>query len=115
MNKPADVIILSSHTHHLGTDFHISRFDGTNVGEELFVNTDWQTPKLLTFNPAVHVDAGQGFEYRCNYNNPTDQAVHYGLTANDEMCNMVLVFTPGDTSIQCNVTDTSEGPPPPAM
>jgi hypothetical protein len=111
LNKPADVLILSSHTHKLGTDFHISLWDGTTVGDELFVNTDWATPKLATYNPAIHVDAGAGFEFRCNYFNPSDQTIHYGLTADDEMCNMVLVFTPGDTSITCTTTQTNNGTP----
>jgi hypothetical protein len=108
LNKPADVIILSSHTHKLGTDFHISRWDGKTVGDEVFVNTDWATPKLETLNPGLHLEAGEGFEFRCNYDNPSDQAVHYGLTSNDEMCNMVMVFTPGDQDIACTTTETSQ-------
>jgi hypothetical protein len=107
MNQAADVLILSSHTHKLGTDFHILRWDGTNVGDELFVNTDWQTPKLAQLNPAIHVEAGEGFEFDCNYYNPSDQTVTYGLTSNDEMCNMVMVFTPGDETIQCMTTQSS--------
>jgi hypothetical protein len=55
------------------------------------------------------VPAGQGFELHCHYQNPTDKLVNWGFKASDEMCQMALVYTPGNPSIECKTIATSDG------
>jgi hypothetical protein len=59
----------------------------------------------------MHLPAGQGFELRCHYQNTTDRHVTYGLTSDDEMCNLTLVFMPMDPSVKCKQIYQSEGGP----
>lgn len=110
MNRDVDVLFMSSHTHELGRRVQIRRFDGTTVSEpHLYENTDWHAPALLQFDTPLHVAAGTGFEFRCEFDNPRDETVRWGFRAIDEMCQMALVFTPGDMSAECEVVETSDG------
>ncbi|MCA9679843.1 MAG: hypothetical protein KC464_32725, partial [Myxococcales bacterium] len=110
MSDDVDVLFLSSHTHALGVNFEIRAFDGTDVGELLYSNSDWATPSLLSFDEQpLHVPAGQGFEFSCHFDNLTDQTVHWGFSAAEEMCQIAYVFTPGFADHKCNVVETSDG------
>ncbi len=109
MNEDVEVIFLASHTHKLGKRFTIAPFDGSSTGDLIFDNDDWHDPKITQFDPPLVVPAGQGFEYACTWANTTDAEINYGLTADDEMCNMTLVFTPFSTSARCEVVETSDG------
>lgn len=109
MNTDVEVHFLASHTHSHGTHFTIAPFDGTTSGSVLYENTDWHDPKITQFDPPIVVPAGQGFEFGCTYDNTTDADIHYGFSADDEMCNMTLVFTPGDPTAACEVVATSDG------
>jgi hypothetical protein len=109
VDQDIDVLFISSHTHKLGHDVTVFRFDGQNTGDQVFQNTDWQAPKLLEYTPTMHVAAGTGFEFRCHYINDSDTEVHWGFTAQDEMCNFVLVWTPGTTATSCKAVQTSDG------
>ncbi|UJR86221.1 hypothetical protein [Sandaracinus amylolyticus] len=110
MNRDVDVIFLSSHTHELGQRVEIRTFDGTNVAEEpVYVNTDWHAPLLLQLETPLHVAAGSGFEFRCEYSNPNAEMVNWGFRAADEMCQMAMVFTPQDLTADCEVVETSDG------
>ena len=109
MNEDVEIQFLASHTHALGVEFTVAPFDGTETGEIFFRNDDWHDPKITQYEPALVVPAGQGFEYTCTWTNPSDLPVTYGLTSEDEMCNLALVFTPFSTSAQCEVVETSDG------
>jgi hypothetical protein len=115
MSRDVDVIFLSSHTHELATSVEVRRFDGTAAEEApLYTNRDWHAPALMSFETPLHVPAGQGFEFRCHYDNPRSEPASWGFRAIDEMCQIALVFTPGDFSASCDVVETSDGVLPPA-
>ena len=109
MDHDIDLVLVSTHTHALGVDTHIKLFDGTTVGDDVYVNTSWQAPPLEQFTPARHIAAGTGFEIDCHYFNDTDAEVDWGYLAKDEMCNLVLVWTPADAGATCKVVATSDG------
>lgn len=109
MNEDVDVLFLASHMHELGARFTIAPFDGVTTGEVFFDNDDWHDPKITQYDPPLVVPAGQGFEWSCTWRNDRDQDVGYGLTAQDEMCNMAIVFTPFSTTAACEVVETSDG------
>jgi hypothetical protein len=109
MDHDVDLLLVTTHTHKLGRDAHIKLFDGTTVGDEIYVNTMWQAPPLKQFAPSLHIPAGTGFEFDCHYFNDTAAEVDWGYLASDEMCNLVLVWTPGDANATCKVVATSDG------
>lgn len=109
MDHDIDLVLVTTHTHALGRDTHIKLFDGTNVGDEIYVNHDWQAPPLKQFTPTRHIAAGTGFEIDCHYVNDSDHEVDWGYFAKDEMCNLVLVWTPAEAGATCKVVATSDG------
>jgi len=109
MNRDVDVHFLASHTHQLGVEFTVAPFDGTETGEIFYRNNDWHDPKIVQYDPPMHLPEGTGFEYACTWNNPSSEPVSYGLTALDEMCNLALVHTPEIMSARCEVVETSDG------
>jgi hypothetical protein len=110
MTDDIDLLVLSTHTHALGMTTEVFKWDGAAVGEKLYTNTDWHAPQLmdLTISP-LHVRAGEGFEFHCHYQNPTDHDVVWGFKSTDEMCQMALVYTPGNPSIDCTQVASSDG------
>lgn len=109
MNEDVDVIFLSSHTHQLGREVRVRRFDGTTTGEEVYVNTDWHAPQLQDYNPPLRVNKGEGFEFSCLFDNSTMEEVTWGFASTDEMCQIGIVHTPGSTTAACEVVETSDG------
>jgi hypothetical protein len=109
MSADVQLLYMSSHTHALGKLFSVKQFDGTNTGDTIYTNTDWHAPKLLTFDPPMTIAKGTGFEFNCHFSNPNPVAVHWGETSHDEMCQMIIAFTPGDQSIECKVVAASDG------
>jgi hypothetical protein len=104
-----DVLLMSSHTHQLGREVRISTWDGKNVGDQVYSNTDWQSPNIFQLHEPLHVKQGEGFQFECHYRNDGDAEVHWGTTSTDEMCNMVTVFTPGESMSKCVLAETSDG------
>ena len=109
MNRDVEVLFLASHTHALGIEFTVRRFDGTTSGDIFYANDDWHDPRIIQYEEPLVVPAGQGFEYACTWLNDTDADVAYGLESTDEMCNLAIVHTPFDTSARCDVVETSDG------
>jgi hypothetical protein len=110
MTRDIDLLFLTTHTHQLASKTTVARFDGENTGEMMVENLDWSTPKLQDYTRApIHIPQGQGFEFACHYNNPSSSSVHWGLNATDEMCQVTFGFTPGDSSIECKIVQTSDG------
>jgi hypothetical protein len=108
-NEDVEVLFLASHQHGMGTRFTIAPFDGETTGDILFDNPDWENPMITQYETPIAVPAGQGFEWTCHWDNPTDKTVTYGATSEDEMCNMSVVFTPFSMSAECTVVETSDG------
>ena len=109
MNEDVEVVFLASHTHELGVEFTIASYDGDAVGDTFYVNTDWEDPLIVQYDPPLTVKAGEGFEYTCTFNNWRDVDVAYGLTSKDEMCNMTIVHMPQSMTARCAVVETSDG------
>ncbi len=109
MNEDVDVHFLASHSHAGSSAFTIARFDGVTSEAPFYANDDWHDPRITQYDPPLAVPAGQGFEFACTYDNPTDAEVTYGFAATDQMCNMTLVFTPGSTTAECTIVESSDG------
>jgi hypothetical protein len=104
MNADVDVLFLSSHTHALAEKTVVRTFDGTTAGEIVYTNTDWHAPPLQDHTAApLRVPAGSGFEFECHYKNRGSSDVRWGFNASDEMCQIALVYTPGETTRKCEI------------
>jgi hypothetical protein len=104
MNADVDVLFLSSHTHALAEKTVIRTFDGTAAGDIIYTNTDWHAPPLEDFTAApIRVPAGSGFEFECHYKNSGSMPVKWGFSAAEEMCQIALVYTPGETTRACEI------------
>lgn len=109
MNEDVDVLFLASHMHGRGVEFTVAPFDGTTTGEIFYSNNDWHDPLITQYETPISLKAGEGFEYACTWRNDDDHAVEYGLSSDDEMCNLALVFTPFSMSALCEVVESSDG------
>lgn len=91
-----EVFVLASHFHRNGQLFEIFELDdnGDPVDEPVYSSDDWESPLLALFDEPLFIRAGGGFEYRCHYENRSDDHVSYGLTSDEEMCMMVGVYYP---------------------
>jgi hypothetical protein len=110
MNEDIDVLFITSHTHQLARKTTIHTFDGKSTGPQIFENTEWQSPNLLSFtDKPLHVAKGQGFEFACMFQNTGDAEVKWGFKSTDEMCQIAVVFTPSTSTAECTVVETSDG------
>lgn len=81
---------VTTHQHHLGTRMQVwfATWGPGDLGMKVADSSSWSDPKLNMLEPAISfdVDAHTGFAYQCDWQNPTDQMVTFGESANDEMC-----------------------------
>jgi hypothetical protein len=113
-----DDLMVSSlvrHTHQQGRDFSVSYSGGARDGEHIWTSHDWKEEPGYDFTPASLVKAGEGLQFECDFDNPNDTELRYGIKGTDEMCILAGWFWPaGDTRElppqDCGITWTdSEG------
>jgi hypothetical protein len=82
-----DVVVykLVRHTHRWGTEFPIRFRGGPKDGELVWTSKDYEDVDHMLPEPVL-MKAGTGFEFTCNYNNTTPDALTFGVKATDEMC-----------------------------
>ncbi len=83
-----DVVVygLSRHTHRWGKDFEAWYVGGERDGQHLFTSRDWETDIGFAPDPPLTVRAGEGFRFRCDFDNTTDAPLKWGDKATEEMC-----------------------------
>ena len=83
-----DVVVfgLSRHTHRWGTDFEAWLVGGARDGERLFMSSDWETNTGYAPDPPLVMRNGEGFRFRCDFDNTTDAPLYWGDKATEEMC-----------------------------
>jgi hypothetical protein len=96
-----NLVQLSTHQHHRGTGMSIRHLDaaGGDMGE-LVTSADWEHPDVRAFPEVMHLSAGEGLRFTCDWTNPDDHAVHFGVTTEDEMCFVTGYFYPDDESVR---------------
>jgi hypothetical protein len=85
MTSPVSIITLTSHTHKLGEKFIIRIAGGPRDGEVVYTNLDWHHPPIVTYDPPIVLQPGEGLTSVITYNNTTTSTVRFGLTSDDEM------------------------------
>jgi hypothetical protein len=91
------VFLLTSHMHHFGSQFDIDLYTEGQAGSTpLYSSTDWEHPVIDEVAPApIDLVDGQGFAWRCHYNNDRATDLYGGDSAIDnEMCIMAAFYWP---------------------
>ncbi len=85
---------LTSHTHRLGVLATIERVADMNApaATPIHESRDWAEPPLTFFDPPLAFDGSDGLRLTCQYQNDTDEAVRFGVEAQDEMCFMWIYY-----------------------
>jgi hypothetical protein len=88
---------LVRHTHNHGLDFSVWYSGGPDDGEHIWTSDDWKHDTLHDFAEPVTVKAGEGFRFQCNFANPNDAPLRYGIKGTDEMCILAgFMWSAGD-------------------
>jgi hypothetical protein len=87
-NFSQDVMLhkLTRHTHQWGTDFSVWFAGGDRDGQLVWSSPNYETDLDYIFAEPILVKAGDGFTFRCTFENDTDQTLTFGTKATDEMC-----------------------------
>lgn len=95
-----NIVQLSTHQHHRGTHTAVHEVDATGADlGELFAADSWDHPGERWFDRAHRLPAGHGLRFTCDWMNPDDKEVHFGVHTDDEMCFATGYFYPDDESV----------------
>jgi hypothetical protein len=83
-----NVAMVSSHQHQHGTSVVVHPVVGGVEQDPIYENHRWSEPHLRWLDPPVRLRQGDRLRVRCEWLNTTDHPLHYGASANDEMCNL---------------------------
>jgi len=84
-----NIFQLTSHAHQFMQEFEIYLVGGPRDGELVYFTNDWEHPPLLSFDPPIVLEPGQGLRSVATYDNTTDRTLRFGLLSEDEM---MIVF-----------------------
>jgi len=92
-----NLVQLSTHQHHRGTDIVVHRIDagGNDLGM-LVDSPSWEHPDVTWWNQALRLEPGEGLRFTCSWQNADAHPVHFGVTTEDEMCFVTGYFYPDD-------------------
>jgi hypothetical protein len=76
-------------------------------GDELIWDSAERKDSRTSFSTPLHLLPGDGFRFQCDYENPTDHELRYGVSAADETCTLEAIFWPArpDTETQAGVSE----------
>jgi len=85
-----NVFALTGHTHELGTNVEVYKTsEKEDDGDEIYPlgeTFNWAEAPVIQYDPPLSFKKGDGFRYRCTWDNPTNKNVAFGESANAEMC-----------------------------
>ncbi len=93
--QDAHILALTGHFHSRGRQFFVNKWDGANVGEEVYRSTAWGDPPFTIYGKPVDIKAGEGLTYTCDYYNDTDKPIKFGAQVDiEEHSNLFVFFYP---------------------
>lgn len=94
-----DIVIgeLVRRTQRRGTGFTVWIAGGERDGELLWRSNTVADPRV-TLDEPLHLAAGEGLRFQCDYVNATGLELRFGVNAADEMCTLGAVYWPGDAN-----------------
>jgi hypothetical protein len=110
----AKFFAITGHTHQLGTDMQVATSTtsgGTMTSVYAPATFKWDEPETQTHKPEFQLPDGNqsGFNFKCTYNNTTNQSVGFGESANDEMCFFWAYYYPSKGAHVCFHTEQFGG------
>ena len=78
-------------TQRFSTDFKVWRVGGEQNGELLWESAE-RYDSRKSFADPIHLQPGEGLRFQCDYDNPTDHELRYGVSAADETCTLDATF-----------------------
>jgi hypothetical protein len=86
MKDDVMVGLIARHTHAYGTDFDVWYSGGSRDGQHIWTSKHWEEETQYRFPEPVLMRAGEGFRFRCGFDNTTSKELRFGTSATDEMC-----------------------------
>ena len=83
---PMNVVFLSTHSHRHTRSVDVDLIRAGADAGQLLQTVDWEHPTQQTLNTPLHLAAGDGFRWTCDYHNDTAKTLTFGITSEDEMC-----------------------------
>jgi hypothetical protein len=80
-----------------GTTFKVWHTGGEHDGELLWQSDSSEQERMDMAQP-LHLQPGDGFRFQCDYQNPTDRELRYGVSADDETCTLEALYWLTDES-----------------
>jgi len=100
-----NVFALTGHTHQLGINVEVYKTSGPeDDGNEIYPLDQefvWSESPVIQYDPPLNFGEGDGFRYRCTWNNPTNKSVGFGESANAEMCFFWAYYYPSQGYRMC--------------
>ena len=85
VNKPINIGQLFSHAHEKMTEFSVIIKGGNRDGELVYWTDNWQHPPIMSYDPPIKLNAGEGLQLITTYDNPLNRTVTFGFLSTDEM------------------------------
>ncbi len=84
----AHFFAITGHEHRLGTNVVVQTGPAAGPFTDVYnvAGFSWQEPEVVSFPTPFQIPAGGGFNFTCDWENPTADNVGFGESANDEMC-----------------------------
>lgn len=100
------------HMHYLGLSMNLETSpDGGTTWESVYSLDGWNFDLQEIEQRLLDLPAGTPTRVSCTYENPTDEAVAFGESSNDEMCFLVLYVVNGSIDGCVNLGDPGTGGP----
>jgi len=98
-DRDLDVFAVFGHMHRHGVRLELSR--GATPGAEMLYQEDWRFEEQPVTPLTMHIAKNDMIHLRCTHSNDTDAPLAYGESSDDEMCVLVLYYSPADTLSGC--------------
>lgn len=99
----AKFFAITGHTHKLGLSVTVNTLITAEQPVPVYAPRDfqWSEPETTVHNPEFMMDPAAGFDFTCKYYNDTSKVVHFGESANDEMCFFWAYYYPSNGAHVC--------------
>jgi len=94
-----NILWMTGHFHSQGKSFKVNRWDGTQIGSEVYNSGSWDEPPVQFYDPPLTIKAGESFIYTTSYVNTSDQTIKFGPHVETEEHSNLFIFyypAPGD-------------------
>lgn len=92
------VFAITGHTHQWGTNIEVTKStSATDPGTEMYPLGEqfkWDEAPIIYFDQPVEFAPGDGFRFRCSWQNMGSSFVFFGQSANSEMCFLWAYYYP---------------------